>query len=509
MRVLLVQPKIDPRIASLGRLEPLGLETLAAAIPDHEVRIFDYRFERSLTNALDDFRPRVVGVTAVTVEFREAVRVTQEVKAFSKDILVVVGGCHATLAPEDFCLSTVDAIVIGLGHHTFSEMIASVERREGWFGIPGLALPDSDGLRFTNERPPEESFAQIPNPDRKLTERYRRSYGPAFRFAHSGVAITTLGCPARCNFCTTWTQNRGVYLEREPAEVVVDILSMREPEILLADDNSLHNPDRAWEICGLLREHRARKRIIAYARADTIANNPDLMNALKTVGFYALIVGYEAISESRLEALNKGCSVDTNRRAMNVLREAGIRNIAMFVIVPDFSREEFRELARFVESERLWAPRFTVLTPEPGTPFYKKVEKDLLVQAREDPVAYDFTHCVLPTRLDYMTFFDEYENLFLDAYSKSRYIKEFLDELRSFCRCRSWPKTERVLTPFANVLLGKHVVKKAFHRLRNDYEALARISVERRISPPTNRVRPIGEARRPEGDPLGREEKLL
>ncbi|MBA4387725.1 MAG: hypothetical protein C0404_07070 [Verrucomicrobia bacterium] len=470
MRIMLVQPKLNPRVASLGKLEPIALEILAAALPGHQVRIFDFRFERSLACEIKDWQPDIVGVTALTVEYPEAVTAIQEVRGCSPGIRIVVGGTHATMSPGDFNLPGVAAIVRGLGHRTFSELIGAFISGNDPAVIPGLALPRDGKLLFTGNRPPETEFSEIPRPARSLTERYRRFYRPTYYKSNVGVAITSLGCPARCAFCSSWKQNEGRYLELDAKSVVEDILSVPEDEVMLADDNSLHNTERAWEIARLLRERKNHKRIRTYARADTIAANPDLLKALRAAGLRALIVGYEAASDARLRRYNKGTTMEINRAAMKVLREAGIQNRAMFVISQDFTREDFDELSGFIESEGVCSPQFTVFTPTPGTPLYEQEQENLLTR---EYAYYDFTHCVLPTRMDYMAFFDEYAGLYKRAYSPLRYLRMWRRDLGEFLLQGRWPMTERRLTSLARSVIAGMVLNRRMRTLRRDYEVLA------------------------------------
>ena len=122
MRILLVQP--DFRSRPIGfRLfatpEPLALEVLAGAVPDHEVAILDMRLEDGLTETLARFAPDVVAVTALTTEVYAARAVLQAVKDYAAEIFTVVGGHHATLVPDDFLLPYVDAVCLGEGEVAF------------------------------------------------------------------------------------------------------------------------------------------------------------------------------------------------------------------------------------------------------------------------------------------------------------------------------------------------------------------------------------------------------
>lgn len=472
MRVLLIQPRLSGKVRSLGRLEPLPLEILAAALPEHEVRILDYRFEKDPAGEVAAWRPEVVGVTALTVEYADALDAIREIKALVPDARIVVGGTHATLVPQDFNIPEVSAVVIGLGHDAFRELLETYAGNGDASNVAGLAFPDGNGMRFNAEREAEKSFDSIPNPDRSLTARYRRSYRATFSLdpEGDGVSITSLGCPGRCSFCSSWKQNKGRYLERDAGAVVEDILSIPSRRVMLADDNSLHNIERAREIVRLLGRSDIRKHIRTYVRADTIVANPDLMKALREVGFRALIVGYEAVTDKRLEDYRKGNTVETNRAAIRVLREAGIENRAMFVVAQDFEKEDFEELFEFVDSEGLRTPLFTVLTPVPGTGFYRKVEKDLLTR---NYLYFEYAHSVLPTRMDYMEFYEEYARLFKRSYSFSRYFRDWWREQLEFLRTGRRPATERRYISFVEAIFLQWIFRRFVKPLREDYRHIA------------------------------------
>ncbi|MEJ2665082.1 MAG: cobalamin B12-binding domain-containing protein, partial [Spirochaetia bacterium] len=102
MKILLIQP---PRwnfelSFVLGDQEPLGLETIAGMLPQHDIKLLDMRFEQqNLKSIIESFQPDVVGITGVTCEYHKICKVLREIKTISPRILTIVGGVHATLLP--------------------------------------------------------------------------------------------------------------------------------------------------------------------------------------------------------------------------------------------------------------------------------------------------------------------------------------------------------------------------------------------------------------------------
>ena len=139
MRIMLIQPPKSP--VTIGGedvflYEPLALEYVAAGVAqDHDVRILDMRLEKDLSNALEDFQPQLVGITAYTVHVNVVRKLFDDVKQWNPSVLTVVGGHHATVAPIDFLWPSIDLIVMGEGVGSFREIVRRSENGSGFGGI--------------------------------------------------------------------------------------------------------------------------------------------------------------------------------------------------------------------------------------------------------------------------------------------------------------------------------------------------------------------------------------
>src|SRR4030067_2331898 len=81
MRILLINPPDSGRsipeeeygvtsIKQIFKGEPFGIEVIAGALPGHDLMILDMKCEKedALWRTIADFRPQVIGFTAVTCE---------------------------------------------------------------------------------------------------------------------------------------------------------------------------------------------------------------------------------------------------------------------------------------------------------------------------------------------------------------------------------------------------------------------------------------------------------
>jgi radical SAM superfamily enzyme YgiQ (UPF0313 family) len=145
------------------------------------------------------------------------------------------------------------------------------------------------------------------------------------------------------------------------------------------------------------------------ARTDTISKNADLLKAWREIGLETVLIGFEAASQAKLDAVSKGATVEQNERAMDVLNGLGVHMWGAFIVDPDFTREDFHQLKRYREEKGIIYPQFTILTPLPGTDLYQQRYNDLITH---DYRLFDALHAVLPTRLPREEFYKEFAALY-------------------------------------------------------------------------------------------------
>src|SRR5664280_3700092 len=107
MKILLVaMPDAASCFEEVMQVPNLGLCSIAAHLPEHETKVLDliihYRRAKSvLLRHLEEFRPDVVGISAMTYQFESAKTAAELVKKFDPRIVTVLGGYHATLLYDE------------------------------------------------------------------------------------------------------------------------------------------------------------------------------------------------------------------------------------------------------------------------------------------------------------------------------------------------------------------------------------------------------------------------
>ncbi len=411
MRILLVQPGLPEGVGFclVASPEPLHLEMIAATVPEHDVRILDMRLDPDLESALRDFEPDLVGVTALTPEVASAQDILAQVKVFSPDICTVVGGHHATLLPQDFCLPQVNVIALGEGEAVFPNLVRAAADHHDLRHVPGIVWQDGHGAFTRNERPHGRiDLGNLPMPRRDLTRAYRDEYFFLFDRPDTSVA-TSRGCPFHCRFCSVHEFHHGTINQMPPERVLAEVAGVSTEHITFVDDNFLMNHARETAIADRIQCQGIRKRYSMECRADSIVRHPELLAKWVNIGLYAVLLGLEGGSEQMLQGVGKSCTLDTNNRAIRILQDQGVITWGAFIVDPDWAADDFRRLHDYVQEKQITHTQFTILTPLPGTELYRERHHELLTH---DYSCFDTLHAVVPTRLPREEFYQRFADLY-------------------------------------------------------------------------------------------------
>jgi len=413
MKVLLIQPPShNPLIDQFFLFEPLALEYLGAGLKldGHTVELLDARLEPDIEGACRRFQPQLVGLTGYTSHVNIVKDLATRLKAILPELFIVVGGHHATVQPEDFNEPDIDLVVIGEGVFTLREVAAALKAGTRLSEINGIAVPCSEGMVFSTPRPYTDLNA-LPFPDRSLTAQQRKHYFSEW-FKPLASVRTSLGCTARCNFCALWSITDGRYLRRDPAAVVAELKTIAEPNVFFCDDESMCDAKRMDRLADLIQEAGIQKNYFLYGRVDTIIRHPELFAKWAKIGLAQVFVGMEDFSDQRLATMNKGITTAQQGQAVKILDGLGIMMYASYMVNPDYSREDFRNLLAYVRRLKHKYATFTVMTPLPGTKLYAERYGEIL---SHKPELYDMVHALLPTTLPLAEFHGEMANLWAKA----------------------------------------------------------------------------------------------
>jgi len=339
-------------VAGLATMEPLGLASVAALTPPGwEIRIADEVVEAIPSER--EFRPDLVGITSLTPTAPRAYEIASAFRA--RGVPVVIGGMHATLCPDEVA-AHADALVRGEAEGAWPDVIRDFENG---------ALR----ARYEGGAP---SLAGLPLPRRDL---YRRRYRVA-------LVSASRGCRYRCEFCAIWKFEAGRFRTRPIDEVLAELPRVPRASVMLFTDDNIMT-DRGHSLAlfrAIAADPSLRRRHAVQASLD-IADDDELLEALKASGCFAVLVGLESVSEATLKAMRKGVNlrvgVEHYREKIDRLHARGLLVAATFIFGSDGDEPDiFDRTARFVLDAGIDLAHFGLLAPFPGTDVFERLERE-------------------------------------------------------------------------------------------------------------------------------------
>ncbi len=458
MRVLLLRPHPGNERFGLGpffRVEPLGLEYIGAALRSlgHEPTVADLRFRPSVGVWIRRTRPQLVGISCLhSLEYDRVRETAREVRRLTPEAFVLVGGHAAAAFPAPLQGDDIDAICLGDGETSVPALVEALERKAPLDRLPGFCWRTQGGWVSTPSIPEANGTDRTLLPARDLVARHRSGYH-CLIIKPVWLVETARGCPYRCTFCSVWQLSDHTFWERPVGAVVEDIASAGDA-IFVADDLFWNHPARSREIAEGLRARGVRKRwMLVQTRTDLVARHADLLEAWRPLAqVFDIFFGFEAASNAGLAEVQKDLEVATSLEAVRLARSLGYGVNGNFLVNPDWTERDFQELWDFVASHGLQRSGFTILTPLPGTEFYRTLVPHL---EKQSWFKYDMHHLLWEPRLGARRFFELYAETWRRSILNTSGEKKWLSWMRQirptqipYLACALW-RTQRMMRPEA------------------------------------------------------------
>ncbi|MDD5255115.1 MAG: radical SAM protein [Candidatus Omnitrophica bacterium] len=364
MKIALINPSAKRVNAGV---EPLSLGYIAGYLEQNgiDVRIIDQVAGDDINRQINAYKPDIVGITSMAHMVIEAYRIADICRR--KGILTVMGGVHPSAMPQE-ALEHADVVVVGEGEKAMLDIV----KNRTTSGIVSRPYTENiDELPMPHWRLMKQDFYAHAH---QLKQHIFGSLGHKVAFSmRSASVLTSRGCPFRCIFCLNSLRQSPVRFHS--AERVLDEVRRLKTDygieaIVFLDENLLVNKPRLEKICRAMTDEKLNILWCCGASAHFIDRRTATM--IKEAGCRLVAFGIESGSQRILDVLGKTTTVEQNKEAIRVCKEAGLLVHASFMLGnPGETLEDVRLTQKFILETQPEVFYVNITTPYPGTKLWE------------------------------------------------------------------------------------------------------------------------------------------
>jgi anaerobic magnesium-protoporphyrin IX monomethyl ester cyclase len=386
----------------LGRkLPPLGLAYVAGALEKDrfQVEVLDNYLMKKPIDEVKQLvatkKPGIVGITCGSATYRRCLETARAVKEANPACKVVVGGWHASYAPDSLLEhQEVDYVVVGEGEEAMTQLARQIMKgmdAEGAAAIAGV------GYRRNGElvkNPPKfiSNLDRVPFPARHLLP--MDQYGRKIEFLDVepvDIMSITRGCPYNCAYCDIeklWGKKCRIFSPPRIVEEVQHLVNrFNSKGVYFISDNFTILKKETLEFCGLMKKERVDVQWVCDTRADLLSR--DLLRNMRQAGCKTIWFGVESGSPRIMDIINKGITKEQTLAAFKLCREEGIQVACSFMIgIPGETVEDMEASLKFAKQLNPDWCGFNIYVAYPGSVLYEEILEKHLYDRQEDFLFY-------------------------------------------------------------------------------------------------------------------------
>jgi anaerobic magnesium-protoporphyrin IX monomethyl ester cyclase len=364
---------------------PLGICYLSSYLQktnNVKPQIIDTTFHESIdeTKKILNEKFDLVCFSIMTTMIKDSLELANHIKEKHPNTKIVFGGPHTTVMPGEILKEkVVDAVVIGEGEKTFSDLIKNNLDFKKTLGLwykedkiiknqPNTFIHDLDDIPF-----PDLEQVDIKNYFKNWFQLESVKFG-----LHGLNIIASRGCPYDCTFCQpTLSRIFGKKIRKRSAKNIKQELvhwknKYNIKAFMFQDDTLI--ADKKWtsEIC---REITNLNLLWGCnVRANLVEEKT--LRKMKAAGLRKVFMGIESGSQRVLnEVYDKKITLKQVEQAVNVVNKLGIKIQGYFMVgAPTETLKEIKQTIKFSNKLNLDEATFSITTPLPHTYLYDMIK---------------------------------------------------------------------------------------------------------------------------------------
>lgn len=395
MKVLLIDPPFNLLQDIKTTNASLGLAMIAAMTNNegHDVKIFSPDLEFSsygkgdnvitkyenvskkinavknrLEEIVNSFQPEVVGISLWTAKVKVGLELASHIKKINSDIIVIAGGIHATILPDEVLKNVmVDFVIRGEGEFAFVSLLESIRagkdpKKEQ---IDCLSFLDEGGQAIHNPIKYCQNMDELPFPAYEHFINYEKFDKNTFQ-----SVMFSRGCPFYCNYCASymiWTRKPRYHSPSYIVKMIKHIHQKFGTNYFRFDDDTFTLKRRSvHEICQLLKQEQIPIKWCCDTRVELVTY--ELLSEMKSAGLDYVLMGIESGDTEVRKIIKKTSSLEATRKAFKIASEVGINTTGYIMIgFPGETYEQATRTLDFTEEIQPTFPCISICIPYPGT----------------------------------------------------------------------------------------------------------------------------------------------
>jgi anaerobic magnesium-protoporphyrin IX monomethyl ester cyclase len=272
---------------------------------------------------IKQIKPNVYAISFTTPRRELSFKTINEVSKLGLKMLMVAGGAHPTIDPQDVLKNTpIEICIIGEGEETVTELLKNVQSKEPTSNVAGTVNQQKNNgvrplLKDINFFPAWE-IIDFENYDIAVSKKKRMAY-----------LLPIRGCPNYCTYCSNpvWKLEKPWIRQRSPKNIAQEINYLYGRgirEIYLRSDTFNVNIKWCLEVCSEIEKLNLKDMTFqCNLRADNLTN--ELAQKLRDIHVWLAHIGLESANERVLKGIGKNATQADNIRTLELLKKHHIK----------------------------------------------------------------------------------------------------------------------------------------------------------------------------------------
>ena len=272
---------------------------------------------------IQETQPDVYAISFTTPRRELSFETITKVKALGIDMIMMAGGAHPTIDPQDVLKNTAIEICIrGEGEETTTELLQKIQTNQPIADVVGTINKQKDN----GIRPLLKDIDFFPAWDLINFENYDIAVAKKKRMAY---LLPIRGCPNYCTYCSNpvWKLEKPWIRQRSPKNIAKEVNYLYNKgirEIYLRSDT--FNVDIKWCLETLTEIEKLNLKGMTFQcnlRADKL--NDELSQKLHDINVWLVHIGLESANDRVLRGIGKNATQADNIRTLELLKKHNIK----------------------------------------------------------------------------------------------------------------------------------------------------------------------------------------